>query len=132
MAARHVTVLILIGLAAAGCNTPKPDYAVVKMPSSYRTDAAGTIIDNEDYRLDAEGYRLDKRDRQIGLIDVPAKSNNDTSNPLAGYYISSTGAKAPGAVMSPSEGGASGSYPMPAGTAPIPTPMPAMPTTPLR
>jgi hypothetical protein len=125
-----VTVLILIGLAAAGCNTPRPDYAVVKLPPPYRTDN-GTIVDNEDYGLDAEGYRLDKRGRRIGLVDIEARMGNDVSNPMAGYYISSIGAKAPGQVMAPSEGAAAGAgygpgsaNPMPSGTTPIPTPMP--------
>ena len=132
MAARRVTVLILLGLAAAGCNTPVPDYRVVKYPEPYRTDN-GTIIDNEDYRLDAEGYRLDKQGNRINEVDVEAKMGTDTSNPMAGYWISSMGAKAPGQIMTPSEGGSAGAgygpgsaNPMPSGSGmPIP---PAGPT----
>ena len=39
----------------------------------------------------------------IGQVDVPAKTEGDNSNAVAGYYISTTGAVAPGRVASTSD-----------------------------
>ena len=119
----------LVGVTLAGCSLPKPDYAVVKYPPPYRTEQNGQWIDNEDYALDAQGYRLDKQGQRIGAVDVRDKTKGESSNAMAGFYISSTGAKAPGRVMVPSEGGASGAgygpgsvNPMPSGSMPGPAP----------
>ena len=40
---------------------------------------------------------------RIGQVDVPAKTEGDNSNAVAGYYISTTGAVAPGRVASTSD-----------------------------
>ena len=42
------------------------------------------------------------------MVDVQAKTAGDKSNAVAGYWISSTGANAPGSVASPSEGAGGG------------------------
>jgi len=68
----------------------------------------GAVLDNEDMRLDAEGYRLDQNGQRIGEVDIPAKTAGESSNAMAGYYISSRGEHAPGKIMTPSEGAASG------------------------
>ena len=131
--------VIVAGLSLAGCNLPKPDYAVVKQPSPYRTEQNGQWVDNEGYALDAQGYRLDKQGQRIGMVDIPAKTQGDSSNAVAGFYISSTGKNAPGSVMVPSEGSAAGAGygpgsagPPPGSTMPdpstiIPQASPAMP-----
>ncbi len=111
MAATRVIVLTSICVAIAGCNQPVPEYKLVTIPPSYRTAADGLRVDNENYVLDAEGYRLNKRGERIGMVDVPAKMDKElkaTSNAVAGYYISSTGAPAPGSIAAPSEGAGAG------------------------
>jgi len=120
--------VVVAGLALAGCNLPTPDYAIVKQPAPYRTDANGRWIYNEGYALDAEGFRLDKQGQRIGMVDIPAKTAGDSSNAIAGFYISSTGRNAPGSVMVPSEGAAAGAgygpgsvNPAPSGSMPAPT-----------
>jgi hypothetical protein len=132
MAATRVIVLIAIGLAISGCNQPVPEYKLVTIPPAYRTAPDGLRIDNENYVLDAEGYRLNQRGERIGMVDVPAKTANEKSNAVAGYYSSGTGAAAPGKVAAPSEGvstGGGGPGAMsttPAGGPPTPlTPAPA-------
>ena len=88
-----------MGVALAACSTvlPRPDYVDVQT-AGCRTapKPGGGRIDNADYRLDAEGYRVNKEGERIGMIDVPAKTEGDNSNAVAGYYISSTGRVAPG------------------------------------
>jgi hypothetical protein len=112
MAARHLVAATLGGLALAACdprpgsvdvNLPRPDYVDVKPPAAYRTDPDGTRVDNADYKLDQQGYRVDKQGERIGIVDVPEKTAGDKSNAVAGYYISSTGAVAPGRVASTSD-----------------------------
>lgn len=137
MASVRYMAVMVAGLALAGCNAPTPDYAIVKQPAPYRTDSNGRWIDNEGYALDAQGFRLDKQGQRIGMVDIPGKTAGDSSNAVAGFYISSTGRNAPGSIMVPSEGGAAGAgygpgsaNPAPGGSMPAPTAvtMPA-PTT---
>ena len=108
MAARKVFVVMLGGVALAGCDPlPKPIYTEVTPPASFRTEAGGVRVDNEGYQLDAQGYRVNKRGERIGMVDVQAKTAGDASNAVAGYWISSIGAPAPGSVATPSEGAGS-------------------------
>ena len=59
------------------------------------------------------------------MIDVPAKTEGDNSNAVAGYYISSTGQVAPGRVASTSD------IVAPPGSQPLPSQMPQqVPITP--
>jgi hypothetical protein len=82
-------------------------------------------IDNASYTLDAEGYRVDPQGERVGMIDVPAKTEGDNSNAVAGYYISSTGQVAPGRVASTSD------IVAPPGNQPLPSQMPQqVPITP--
>jgi hypothetical protein len=104
----RVVAAVLSGICLAACALPAPDYKVLQFPASYRKEADGAVIDNEDMKLDAEGYRVDKNGQHVEAVNVPAKTAGQTSNAVAGYYISSTGDHAPGAVMAPSEGAASG------------------------
>jgi len=127
MAARCVSAATLAGLVLAGCSNvlPRPDYVDVQTPASFRTESGGVRIDNADYRLDAEGYRVDKQGERVGIIDVPAKTEGDNSNAVAGYYISSTGKVAPGRVASTSD------IVAPPGSQPLPSQMPQqVPITP--
>jgi hypothetical protein len=92
------------GLALAACDPlPRPDYVDVKYPASYRTEPDGVRVDNADYKLDNSGYRVDGQGERIGMVDVPAKTEGDKSNAVAGYYISTTGAVSPGRVASTSD-----------------------------
>jgi hypothetical protein len=134
MAVARLLVLTTVGLAIAGCagdSLPKPLYALQPVPPPYRKAVDGAIIDNEDIRLDAEGYRIDSNGNRIREVDVGAKLSGQTSNPVAGYYISSIGANASGSVMRPSEGagvgvgvGPGSAYPMPSGDPMVPVPPP--------
>ena len=57
------------------------------------------------------------------MVDVPAKMDKDlksTSNAVAGYYISSTGAPAPGSIATPSEGAGMGVGAGPGAASPMP------------
>src|SRR6187549_2070272 len=108
MASVRVVAAVLSGVCLCACSLPVPDYKVIQYPAPYRREADGAVLDNEDMRLDAEGYRLDKNGRRIGEIDVEAKTAGETSNPMAGYYISSRGEHAPGRVMTPSVGAGAG------------------------
>jgi hypothetical protein len=140
MASVRYVAVVVAGLSLAGCNLPTPDYAVVKQPAPYRTEQNGQWLDNEGYALDAQGYRLDKQGQRIGMVDIPAKTAGDTSNAVAGFYISSTGRNAPGSIMVPSEGGTAGAgygpgsaNPAPSGSMPapssiIPAPAPTQPS----
>jgi len=104
MAAVRWLMAAALGGLIAGCNPlPRPDYVDVKQPASYRTQPNGTRLDNADYTLDNQGYRVDKEGERIGMVDIPAKTAGDQSNAVAGYYISSTGAVAPGRVASTSD-----------------------------
>jgi hypothetical protein len=102
------------------------------MPAPYRKAPDGSIIDNAGVTLDAEGYRVDKRGVRMQEVDVAAKTANQTSNPVAGYYISSLGTNASGNVMAPSEGANAGvgSGPGSAFLIPSGTDMPQGPATP--
>ena len=103
MAARWLMAATL-GMALAGCNPlPRPDYVDVKQPASYRTEPDGVRVDNADYKLDNQGYRINRDGERLGMVDVPAKTEGDNSNAVAGYYISTTGAVAPGRVASTSD-----------------------------
>jgi len=85
-------------LALAGCDPlPRPDYVDVTPPASYQTED-GVRIDNAGYKLDSQGYRLDTDGERLGLIEV--LNEDDQSNAVAGYYISSTGQIGPGRVAS--------------------------------
>ncbi len=110
MAARKLFATTLGGLLLAGCGNPlpKPLYTEYTPPASFRTEAGGTRVDNEGYQLDSEGYRVNKRGQRIGMVDVQAKTAGDNSNAVAGYWISTTGQKAPGSVATPSEGAGTG------------------------
>jgi hypothetical protein len=93
----------------AACNPlPQPLYNEYTAPASFRTEPGNVRLDNEGYQLDAEGYRVNKQGQRVGMIDVPAKTAGDTSNAVAGYYISATGQNAPGRVAVPSEGAGAG------------------------
>lgn len=105
---RVVAALLLSGVSLGACNLPVPDYKTIQYPAPYRKDADGAVLDNEDMKLDAQGYRLDKKGQRIGEVDVRAKTAGESSNAMAGYYISSRGANAPGSVMVPSEGARTG------------------------
>ena len=103
MAAKWLMAATL-GMAAAGCQVlPRPDYVDVQTPAAYRTQQDGTRIDNADYKLDNSGYRVDGDGERLGVVDVPAKTEGESSNAVAGYYISTTGAVAPGRVASTSD-----------------------------
>jgi len=104
----RVVAAVLSGVCLAACSLPAPDYKVIQYPAAYRKEADGAVLDNEDMKLDAEGYRVDKNGARIEPLDVPAKTAGEASNAMAGYYISSRGEHAPGKVMTPSEGAASG------------------------
>lgn len=121
MAAARPVVLMTIGLAIGGCNQPTPEYNLVKVPPAFRTAADGARIDNEDYVLDAQGYRLDKRGRRIGEVDIQAKTAGETSNAVAGYYISGLGSAAPGKIAAPSEGAGAGVGAGPGSANPMPS-----------
>jgi hypothetical protein len=108
MASVRVVAALLSGVCLGACNLPVPDYKVIQYPAPYRKEADGAVLDNEDMRLDAEGFRLDRNGRRIGEVDVQAKTAGESSNPMAGYYISSRGEQAPGKVMTPSEGANTG------------------------
>jgi hypothetical protein len=105
---RVVAALLLSGVSLVACNPPVPDYKTIPYPAPYRREADGAVLDNEDMRVDAQGYRVDKNGRRVGEVDVQAKTAGETSNAVAGYYISSRGAHAPGKVMAPSEGANTG------------------------
>jgi hypothetical protein len=93
-----------LGLASAGCNPlPRPDYVDVQQPASYRTQSDGTRVDNADYKMDNQGYRINPDGERVGMIDVPVKAEGESSNAVAGYYISTTGQTAPGRVASTSD-----------------------------
>jgi len=125
MAARKVFVVVLGGVALAGCDPlPKPIYTEYTPPAAYRTEAGGVRVDNEGYQLDAQGYRVNKRGERIGMVDVQAKTAGDASNAVAGYWISSTGAPAPGSVATPSEGAGGGPGSIMNSTLPTPATMP--------
>ncbi|WP_428674864.1 hypothetical protein [Reyranella sp.] len=118
MASIRVVAAVVSGLSLGACGLPVPDYKVVQYPAPYRKEASGAALDNEDFVLDAQGYRLDKQGNRIGELDVPAKTAGEKSNAVAGYYISSQNANAPGAVMAPSVGaGAGAGYGPGSGTA---------------
>ncbi|HTR86335.1 MAG TPA: hypothetical protein VMI56_17775 [Reyranella sp.] len=103
--------VIVAALAITGCDNinslPTPLYSLIKTPASYRTDN-GVRIDNAGVPLDAQGYRVDKQGRRLDVVDVEAKTASQTSNPMAGFYISGTGKTAEGSVMAPSEGAREG------------------------
>jgi len=134
MTAARLAVLTTIGLAIAGCSNsnPTPLYALQPAPPAYRKAPDGAIIDNAGVYLDAQGYRVDKNGSRLQEVDVVAKTANQTSNPVAGLYISSLGTTGAGNVMAPSEGAGAGvgagpgsASPMPSGELP-----PNMPGTP--
>src|SRR5882724_6695979 len=101
MVVARLLVLTAVGLAIAGCegSLPKPLYALQPVPPAYRKAADGAIIDNEGVTLDAQGYRIGKNGNRIREVDIDAKLSGQTSNPVAGFYISSIGANASGSVM---------------------------------
>ncbi|MCW5735986.1 MAG: hypothetical protein KIS73_17795 [Enhydrobacter sp.] len=108
MASVRVVAAIFSGLSLAACGLPTPDYKVIEYPAPYRREPSGAALDNENVVLDAQGYRVDKRGNRIGELDVPAKTANEKSNAVAGFYISSQNAHAPGSVMAPSVGAGAG------------------------
>ncbi len=122
MAARRFLAATLGVSMLAACNPlPQPLYGETTPPAAYRTQPGGVRIDNEGHQLDPEGYRIDKSGARVGIIDVPAKTAGDNSNAVAGYYISTTGATAPGRVASSSEDVSSGANSM---NLPTPSQMP--------
>jgi hypothetical protein len=133
MAVARLLVLTAVGLAIAGCegSLPKPLYTLQPMPPPYRKAADGAIIDNEGIKLDAQGYRVDSNGNRLGEVDAGAKLAGQTSNPVAGYYISSIGTNASGTIMAPIEGANAGvgtgpgsAFPMPSGDPMVPVPPP--------
>jgi len=127
MAFVRVVAAVFSGLSLAACGLPTPDYKVIQYPEPYRTEANGAVLDNEDAVLDAQGYRVDKKGNRIGEVDIQAKTADEKSNAVAGFYISSQKGSAPGAVMEPSVGarvgagyGPGSATVMPSGTAPAP------------
>ena len=108
MASVRLLAVAMAGLVLAGCNQPRPLYTLVKDPPPFRTQPNGQWLDNEDYAMDAQGFRIDKQGNRIGMVDIPGKTAGEQSNAMAGFYISSIGRNAPGSVMVPSEGAASG------------------------
>ena len=132
MSAFRWIVLSSIGLAVGGCysSLPVPDYVSVKTPAPYRTASNGSRVDNEDYVLDAQGYRLDKNGQRFREVDIPAKTAGQGSNAVAGFYISSTGAKAPGRIATPGEGATAGAGFGPGSAGMAPAAMPAPTTAP--
>jgi hypothetical protein len=108
MASVRLVAALFSGLSLAACGLPTPDYKVIQYPAPYRKEANGAVLDNEDIVLDAQGYRLDKQGNRIGELDVPAKTAGEKSNAVAGFYVSSQNATAPGAVMAPSVGAGAG------------------------
>ena len=127
MASVRVVAAVFSGLSLAACGLPVPDYKVMEYPPPFRKEANGAVLDNESIVLDRQGYRIDKQGNRIGEVDIQAKTANEKSNAVAGFYISSQNANAPGTVMAPSVGaGAGAGYgvgsgtAMPSGTAPAP------------
>lgn len=100
---RILAALAVVALpvwALPGCNPlPTPDYVSVTPPPAFRTEN-GQRVDNAGYKLDNQGYRLDADGARIGIVDIPEKTAAERSNAVAGYYISSKGAVAPGRVAS--------------------------------
>ena len=132
MTATRWLVLALSAAAIAGCSKvgysiPTPTYALVKDPPPFRTDSSGTRIDNAGVALDQQGYRVDQQGQQMGIIDVQQETAGQTSNPMAGFYISSIGARAGGNVMAPSEGAGAGAGYGPGSANPAPSGMEAPP-----
>jgi len=126
MASVRVVAAVFSGLSLAACGLPTPDYKVVQYPAPYRKEASGAVLDNEDVVLDAQGYRVDKQGNRIGDVDIQAKTANEQSNAVAGFYISSQNATAPGTVMAPSVGaGAGAGYGPGSGTVTSPGTAPA-------
>ena len=124
MAASRSLACVLVGLAITGCADalPKPEYTYVKQPAPIRVLPDGTRVDDRGYHLDEHGYRLDRNGKLLGEVNYDAKTDNTvSSNAVAGYFISSTGAVATGTVAVPSEGGRAGSSaPISAGTSNVP------------
>jgi len=127
MASVRVVAAMFSGLSLAACGLPTPDYKVIQYPAPYRKEPDGAVLDNENTVLDAQGYRVDKQGNRIGEVDIQAKTADEKSNAVAGFYISSQNAVAPGAVMEPSVGAGQGAgygpgsgTAMPSGTAPAP------------
>jgi hypothetical protein len=108
MASVRVVAAVFSGLSLAACGLPTPDYRVIQYPAPFRKQADGPVLDNEDIVLDAQGYRVDKKGNRIGEVDIQAKTADEKSNAVAGFYISSQNAVAPGAVMEPSVGAGQG------------------------
>ncbi len=108
MASVRVVAAVFSGLSLAACGLPTPDYRVIEYPAPYRKEANGAVLDNESIVLDPQGYRVDKQGNRIGEVDIQAKTANENSNAVAGFYISSQGANAPGAVAEPSVGAGAG------------------------
>jgi hypothetical protein len=132
MTAARWLVLAMAGAAIAGCSKlgysiPTPTYALVKDPAPYRIDSSGNRIDNAGVTLDQQGYRVDKKGQEMGIIDVQEKTAGQTSNPMAGFYISSIGTVAGGNVMAPSEGAGAGAGYGPGSVIPMPSGMEAPP-----
>jgi len=143
MASIRNLAVAVAGLVVAGCNSPTPDYKLVRVPPPYRIEQNGQRLDNEDYAMDAQGFRVDKQGNRLGTIDIPGKTAGEQSNAMAGFYISSIGRNAPGNVMVPSEGGSAGpgygpgsANPAPSGSMPAPStiispgPSTSLPSTP--
>jgi len=130
MASVRVVAALFSGLSLAACGLPTPDYKVVQYPAPYRKEADGAVLDNEDIRLDAQGYRVDKKGERIGAVDIQAKTADEKSNAVAGFYISSQNSTAPGSVMTPNAGSGYGSA-MQSGVTPAPAassqPVPLVP-----
>jgi hypothetical protein len=125
MASVRVVAAVFSGLSLAACGLPTPDYNVIQYPAPYRKEADGAVLDNENVVLDAQGYRVDKQGSRIGEVDIQTKTANEKSNAVAGFYISSQKANAPGAVMEPSVGaGVGAGYGVGSGTATPPGTVP--------
>ena len=89
MASVRVVAAVFSGLSLAACGLPTPDYKVIQYPAPFRKEADGRVLDNENIVLDAQGYRVDKQGNRIGEVDIQAKTADEKSNAVAGFYISS-------------------------------------------
>jgi hypothetical protein len=124
MAAPRSLAFVLVGLAITGCSDvlPKPEYSYVKQPAPIRVLPDGTRVDDRGYHMDASGYRLDRNNQVLGDVDYDTKADTTvSSNAVAGYYISSTGAVATGSVAVPSVGSRAGAGFGPGSAQPLPS-----------
>ena len=89
MAASSVVAARWAASLAAHAILPAPDYRSTS--STRRRTARSRTAPRSTTRtckLDSQGYRIDKNGERIGMVDMPAKTAGESSNAVAGYYIS--------------------------------------------